>query len=201
MVNILNKDNVLENKSEPGVRLFLRLAVKLMLCVAVVGTLWVLLQATGERDAVQDVVPSVAFDITDVAPGNLKIVEWANKPLLILHRLPEWNTTLVSLEADLFRDPLSQSSVQPDAALTPYRSASPDWFVAVGLGTGMGCPLRFVEPSSEQYLGSAWPGGFVDTCDATRYDLAGRVFRQQSARRNIVVPEWKLIDGKVMVGG
>jgi len=191
----------LENEGETDVRLYLRLAVKLMLCVAVLGTLWVLLQATGERGGVQETAPAVVFDIADLKPGDIKIVVWANKPLMIMHRLPEWAAVLAALDSGLFRDPASQSSVQPDTALNPYRSANPDWFVAVGLGTAMGCPLKFIAPSSEQYLGRSWPGGFVDSCDATRYDLAGRVFRQQSARQNTVVPEWKLQDGKIVVGG
>ena len=50
-------------------------------------------------------------------------------------------------------------------------------------------------------MGVAWPGGFVDSCDASRYDLAGRVFREQSAKKNIVVPEWQLVDGNIVVGG
>lgn len=172
-----------------------------MLCVALGGSLWVLLQSTGDKDTKLKKAPSQVFDISELGPGEFKIVVWANKPLLIMHRLPEWTTTLRTMDADLLRDPLSQSSVQPEAAVNQFRSEHPDWFVAVALGTAMGCPVKFVAPSSEAYLGGAWPGGFVDTCDATRYDLAGRVFRQQSARQNVVVPEWRLLDGTIVVGG
>ena len=191
----------MQNENETSRRLYLRLAVKLMLYVAAFGTVWVLLQATGEKEATQKKTPSVAFDTTEMQPGDMKFVVWANKPLLIMRRKSDWNSALLSLDNDLLRDPLSQSSVQPDLAVNAYRSAEPDWFVAVALGTGTGCPLKYIAPSSEDYMGVAWPGGFVDSCDASRYDLAGRVFREQSAKKNIVVPEWQLVDGNIVVGG
>jgi len=181
-------------------RLYLRLAVKLMLCVAVLGTLWVLLQATGNRDAAEHKEPLIAIDIADMRPGEVKTLVWANKPLVIVHRLPEWKTLLSSQVTNLLRDPLSHSSVQPDDAMNTFRSVNPDWFVAVGLGTSMGCPLKFIAPSSELYRGVPWPGGFADTCDNSRYDLAGRVFRDQSAKKNIVVPKWQLSNGQILIG-
>lgn len=191
----------MEKDSESPKRLYLRLTVKVMLCVAVGAVLWVFVQATGERQTVRKAAPSVVFDVIDMQPGHVKTELWANKPLLIVYRAPEWQSTLSGLSPALLKDPLSLSSVQPAEATNEYRSPEADWFVAVGLGTALGCPLRFAEPSADRYLGIAWPGGFIDTCDSTRYDLAGRVFRQQSAKKNIVVPKWHLVDGKIFVGG
>ena len=191
----------MKQQSESKLRLYLRLAVKLMLCVAVVAVLWVLLQATGEREEAQQQAPAVVFDVSDMKPGDVRTVVWANKPLLIARLLPEWQVALQELPPELLVDPQSQSSVQPAAAVNDFRSVRPGWFVAVGLGTAMGCPLNFMPPSEQRFQGRVWPGGLVDTCDASRFDLAGRVFRQQSARKNVVVPQWQLDDGRLMVGG
>lgn len=188
-------------QSESSRRLYLRLAVKLMLFAAVISALWVLLQATGERDEAQQQTPAVVFDVSDMVPGDVRTVVWANKPLLIMRLLPEWQAALQALPSELLVDPQSQSSVQPAAASNEFRSVSPGWFVAVGLGTAMGCPLNFMEPSEQRFQGVIWPGGLVDTCDASRFDLAGRAFRQQSARKNVVVPQWQLDDGRLVVGG
>jgi len=172
-----------------------------MLWVAMFATLWVFVQATVEQDARQQREPATAFDISGMLPGNVKTELWANRPLVIVHLLPEWESVLPALSLDLYKDPSSDSSVQPDEAVNAHRSPVPGWFVGVGLGTAMGCPLRFAAPSTDRYLGMTWPGGFIDTCDSSRYDLAGRVFRQQSAKKNIVVPQWRLVDGKIIVGG
>lgn len=178
----------LEKHSESSKRLYLRLTVKLMLCISVCAVLWVFVQATDERHTVQKIAPSIAFDITDMQPGDVKTELWVNKPLVIVYRLPEWQSKLSGLSADLFHDPTSQSSVQPAEATNEYRSPEADWFVAVGLGTALGCPLRFAGPSADRYFGIAWPGGFIDTCDSTRYDLAGRVFHRQSAKKILWYP-------------
>ena len=189
----------MQDTNESSLRLYLRLAVKLMLCVAVCGVLWILIQATGERSTVGKESAAVTFDVTDMKPGDVQTVNWANRPLLIVYRTPEWKSALETQANNRLKDPLSSKSVQPAEAVNVHRSVNPDWFVALGLGTGMGCPLRFIAPSAERYQGEPWPGGFADTCDSTRYDLAGRVFRQQSAQKNIVVPDWQFVDGKIIV--
>lgn len=172
-----------------------------MLYAAALSAVWVLLQATGERSGAERTLVSTNFDITGMQPGDVQTVVWANKPLVIMQRLPEWQAGLSAIAPELLRDPDSVSSKQPEAARNTFRSSNTDWFVAIGLGTGTGCPLRFVAPSSKLYLDAPWPGGFIDTCDSTRYDLSGRVFRRQSAKKNVVVPNWRLEDGKIVVEG
>jgi len=72
------------------------------------------------------------------------------------------------------------------------------------VGTGMSCPLRFEPPSqkTDPVLREPWPGGFIDTCDNSRFDLAGRVFQRQYASRNLVVPAWRLNadTGQMLIG-
>ena len=94
------------------------------------------------------------------------------------------------------------------------RSPVRGWFVTLGLGTGMGCSLVISEPvdaepgnsetgnaGSGSVGGTIDAGGFTDGCDQSRYDLAGRVYSGQQARRNTVVPVWSLVGSEILVGG
>ena len=150
-----------------------------------------------QRD--RDVAEVTRFNVADMQPGDYLLVEWQRKPLFIVYRKPAWEASLLSGGDELYRDPDSSQSSQPEAATNALRSPVSGWFVTLGLGTGTGCSLVFSEPEDgelavaggvEDTDGFIDAGGFVDGCDQSHYDLAGRVYREQQARRNTVVPEW-----------
>jgi len=108
----------------------------------------------------------------------------------------------------LYRDFGSEHSTQPDNTANSLRSPVDSFFVTLSLGTGAGCTLNFHAPANDIYKaidsntasGSLEIyGGFTDTCDNAEFDLAGRVYENQSAKRNTVIPLWRLIDGFIEV--
>ncbi len=126
-------------------------------------------------------------------------MEWLSKPLIIVRRSSALEAQLIAADEVLYRDPLSQASVQPESALNAQRSHTDNWFVALGLGTGMGCALTYKPAAAEIFQGKPWSGGFVDGCDAAHYDLAGRVYADQKARLNLTVPVWELVDQQLVL--
>jgi ubiquinol-cytochrome c reductase iron-sulfur subunit len=81
------------------------------------------------------------------------------------------------------------------------RSLKPEYLVLVGVCTHLGCaPLdRFQANDAE--LGATWPGGFYCPCHGSRFDLAGRVFKDVPAPSNLVVPPYRfLTEGTLLIG-
>ncbi len=183
----------------------LRVLVKLMSLLALCAFVWVLFGSVPERPQGEPEV--TRFNVSDMQPGDYVLVEWQKKPLYIVYRKPDWESALRSADAGLYRDPDSNHSVQPARVVNALRSTVPGWFVTLGLGTGAGCTLTFTDPDPDPdpdpdrqaTTGDGMPGSFTDGCDQSRYDLAGRVYADQAARRNTVIPEWRLESGEILV--
>ena len=142
----------------------------------------------------------VEVDISDIAPGQKKIVEWRGKPVWIVRRTQE---QLKVLEADVDRvaDPESKRSHQPDYAKNEFRSLKPEYLVLVGICTHLGCsPVdKFVvEPEPFE---SNWHGGFYCPCHGSLFDLAGRVYKNKPAPDNLEVPPHTYVsDARLLIG-
>ncbi len=175
----------------------LRVLVKLMSLLALCAFGWVLFGSVPERAPGE--IEVTRFDVSDMKPGDYLLIEWQKKPLYIVYRKPQWESALQSVDTDLYRDPDSRNSVQPAEASNALRTMVPGWFVTLGLGTGAGCSLTFSQPDNDTAANDGLPGGFIDGCDQSRYDLAGRVYAGQSARRNTVIPQWRLESGVILI--
>lgn len=180
---------------QSGRLVFLRVLVKLMVLVAIVAFVRVLFGSLPERDSVVE-LPVVRFSVADMQPGDFQLVEWNNKPLYIVYRKSAWESQLSNAAGERYHDPESERSEQPDDARNALRSPSAGWFVTLGLGTGAGCALTLEVPDN-----TSPGGGFIDGCDKSRYDLAGRVYADQAAKRNTVVPQWRLEEGVILISG
>jgi ubiquinol-cytochrome c reductase iron-sulfur subunit len=142
----------------------------------------------------------VEVDLTRLAPGTLTTVEWRGRPVWVLHRTPAMLATLGNHDAELV-DPRSQADQQPFYATNALRSVRPDFFVATGVCTHLGCVPTFRPEVAPPDLGPKWPGGFFCPCHGSRFDLAGRVFRNVPAPRNLEVPPYSFAgDTRLMVG-
>lgn len=193
------KPEMVKLQTDNSRRLTLRLLIKMMIWFAIAVALWVLFAPFSNTTSRKSITEAVMVDVSDMKPGEVKVVEWAGRPLIIAFRLTEWEATLSNASENYFRDPLGDSSVQPEFARNALRSSTANWFVAIGLGTGMGCALTYQPPSSVQFNGEDWSGGFVDACDASRFDLSGRVFTRQSATKNLSIPHWQLEQQKIVL--
>ena len=169
--------------------------------IAVAGATIPFLESMAPSEAAKAAGAPVEVDLRRIAPGQLLTVEWRGKPVWILHRTDAMLTTLGNHD-ELLADPRSTKEQQPPSCANPTRSIRPAFFVAVGICTHLGCvPSYRPEPGSAD-IGANWPGGFYCPCHGSRFDLAGRVFKNVPAPLNLEVPPYAYLDEtRVLIGG
>lgn len=143
----------------------------------------------------------VEVDVSDLAPGDMKTVEWRGQPVWVVRRTPVMLAALQGHDADLV-DPLSAKRQQPDYATNPERAIHPEYFVAIGICTHLGCsPSAVPAGTANPSVGDNWKGGFFCPCHGSTFDAAGRVFKNKPAPTNLEIPPHKyLSDGRVLIG-
>jgi len=142
----------------------------------------------------------VEVDISKIEPGMLLTVEWRGKPVWIVNRTPEM-LELMAKHDDQLADPKSDMPQQPDYCKNANRSIKPEFLVAVGICTHLGCSPTFRKEVGAADLGADWPGGFFCPCHGSRFDLAARVFKGVPAPTNLVIPPHQyLSDAKLLIG-
>jgi ubiquinol-cytochrome c reductase iron-sulfur subunit len=142
----------------------------------------------------------VEVDISKVDLGTKLDVEWQSKPVWIVNRNKEMLATLPTL-GDRLVDPNSKVPQQPPYCDNLTRSIKPEYFVAVGICTHLGCVPTFRPEGGAPDLGADWPGGFFCPCHGSRFDLAGRVFKGVPAPTNLVIPPYRyLTDSRILIG-
>jgi len=143
----------------------------------------------------------VEADLGAVESGQMIRVEWRGKPVWIVRRTEEMLGNLKEASGSL-RDPASEIvTQQPEYAKNEYRSIKPEYLILVGICTHLGCSPTYRPELAPADLGANWKGGFYCPCHGSRFDLAGRVFKNVSAPTNLVVPpHMYLSDTKVLVG-
>ena len=100
-------------------------------------------------------------------------------------------------------DPQSKvSSQQPEYAQNATRSINPEYLVAVGICTHLGCsPSDKFATGAQPSLPDDWLGGFFCPCHGSTFDLAGRVFKNKPAPTNLEIPPHVyLSDAKLLIG-
>ena len=146
---------------------------------------------------------AVEVDISDIKPGEKKTVEWRGKPVWIIRRTTEQVEALKKSDAQL-ADPQSARSAYPtpEYAKNGHRSIKPEFMVAVGICTHLGCsPGDRLSAGPQPSLPDDWQGGFLCACHGSTFDLAGRVFKNKPAPDNLEVPpHMYLSDTKLLVG-
>lgn len=146
----------------------------------------------------------VEVDISGLAAGEMKTVEWRGKPVWILKRSPEMVASLKKTDAQV-ADPNSErkpDELTPEYARNEYRSIKPEVLVAVGICSHLGCsPSSKFQAGAQPSLPDDWQGGFLCPCHGSTFDLAGRVFKNKPAPDNLQVPRHMyLSDTKLVIG-
>ena len=143
----------------------------------------------------------VEADISKLEEGAMMTVEWRGKPVWILKRTKKMLDDLPGLN-DQLTDPASAvASQQPAYAQNPHRSIKPDVMVLVGICTHLGCSPTFRPDVAPADLGPDWKGGYFCPCHGSRFDLAGRVYKNVPAPTNLVVPSHRFVsDSRVLIG-
>jgi ubiquinol-cytochrome c reductase iron-sulfur subunit len=147
---------------------------------------------------------AVEVDLSDIKPGEKKTVEWRGKPVWVVRRTAEQLTALTGLNGEL-ADPDSKrkpSELTPEYARNEGRSIKPEFFVAVGICTHLGCsPSDKFQTGAQASLPDDWKGGFLCPCHGSTFDMAGRVFKNKPAPDNLEVPpHMYLSDSKLLIG-
>jgi ubiquinol-cytochrome c reductase iron-sulfur subunit len=145
----------------------------------------------------------VEVDIGAIKPGEKLTVEWRGKPVWIVRRTPEQVEALKKLDPQL-ADPTSERKAYPIPAYAKneHRSIKPEYFVAVGICSHLGCsPSDKFQAGPQPSLPDDWAGGFLCPCHGSTFDLAGRVFKNKPAPDNLEVPpHMYLSDTKLIIG-
>ena len=143
----------------------------------------------------------VEVDISDIAPGGAKTVEWRGKPVWVVRRSPQMLAALQGHDAELV-DPQSVQSQQPGYTRNAARAINPEIFVAIGICTHLGCtPSEAPIGSNNPSLPADWPGGFLCPCHGSTFDSAGRVFKNKPAPTNLEVPPYRYAgDNRLLIG-
>jgi len=147
---------------------------------------------------------AVEADISSLKPGEKLTVEWRGKPVWIVRRTPAQLDALKKLDSQL-ADPDSKrkpDELTPSYARNAARSIKPEFLVAVGICSHLGCsPSDKFAIGAQPSLPDDWQGGFLCPCHGSTFDMAGRVFKNKPAPDNLEVPpHMYLSDTKLLIG-
>jgi ubiquinol-cytochrome c reductase iron-sulfur subunit len=134
----------------------------------------------------------VEQDIAKMEPGQQITLEWRGRVVWVINRTPAMLASLPKLDAQL-ADPKSEVPQQPPYCQNEHRSIKPEYLIAVGICTHLGCSPTYRPEVAPADLGPDWLGGFFCPCHQSKFDLAGRVYRGVPAPTNLVIPPHKYL--------
>jgi ubiquinol-cytochrome c reductase iron-sulfur subunit len=143
----------------------------------------------------------VEVDISKLGPGEMMTVEWRGKPVWIIHRTKEMLDGIAK-QSDKVADPQSDRPMQPGYAKNELRSIKPEYLVAIGICTHLGCsPTEKFRTGADSGIDPQWKGGFLCPCHGSTFDLAGRVYKSKPAPDNLEIPPHVyLSDARILIG-
>lgn len=143
----------------------------------------------------------VEIDISKLKPGQMLKEIWRGKPVWVVSRTPEMLESLKAIEGEL-QDPASTRSVQPDSKQNEFRSEKPEILVLVGICTHLGCsPVQKFAIGPASGISDDWPGGFWCPCHGSKFDMAGRVYKNVPAPDNLEVPPYQFLNDTLILVG
>jgi ubiquinol-cytochrome c reductase iron-sulfur subunit len=189
-----------EQQVDTGRRRFLTVASSAVGGVAVVGAATPFFMSFFPSERAKAAGAPVEVDIGKIELGQKINVEWRGKPVWILSRTPEQLKNLPKNDPKLV-DPASDVEQQPAYCKNEHRSIKPQYLVAVGICTHLGCSPTFRPDLAPADLGPDWLGGFYCPCHGSKFDLAARVFKGVPAPKNLEIPPHKyLSDTRLLIG-
>lgn len=149
----------------------------------------------------------IKVDVGKLEPGAMlgPIPAWRGKPIFIAYRTEQAMKILnMTKHERRLTDPASRvGSQQPQYAANYYRALAqnPEIGVFIGICTHLGCVPRYFPEIGPAPFDEEWEGGFYCPCHGSRFDLAGRVYKNVPAPTNLVVPPYRYESEKVIVIG
>ncbi len=138
----------------------------------------------------------VVQSLKKIESGQQLIVSWRSLPIFIVNRTQPQLAALQGQDPRLV-DPKSDGSSaaqQPKYAQNETRSIKPEWLVMIGICTHLGCVPNYVGEMKPEPFDPNWQGGYYCPCHHSRYDMAGRVYKDVPAPKNMVIPPYQYLD-------
>ena len=145
----------------------------------------------------------VEVPVGKVEPGQLLRVIWRGKPVWVVNRTKEMLGTLEGLSSQLKDPDSTNDKQQPLYAKNLYRTreGKEQYLVLVGICTHLGCSPTYRPELGPADLGAEWKGGWYCPCHGSKFDLAGRVFKNVPAGANLEVPPYYFKDDSTVLVG
>ena len=145
----------------------------------------------------------VEVPVGKVEPGQLLRVIWRGKPVWVVNRTKEMLGTLEGLSSQLKDPDSTNEKQQPPYAKNLYRTreGKEQYLVLVGICTHLGCSPTYRPELGPADLGAEWKGGWYCPCHGSKFDLAGRVFKNVPAGANLEVPPYYFKDDSTVLVG
>lgn len=182
-----------------GRRRFLTAATAVVGGVGVVGVAVPFIGSWNPSARAKAAGAPVEVNVGKIEPGQLIRAEWRGKPIYVVRRTEEIVNNLAKHD-DQLRDPNSDTAQQPTYATNAYRSIKPEFMVALGVCTHLGCAPTPHVGDFEQFVEGV-TDGFFCPCHGSKFDMAGRVFQGVPAPLNLVVPDHSFIDDNTLLVG
>ena len=170
-----------------GRRRFLTAATSVVGAVGVVGVAVPFIGSWNPSAKAKAAGAPVEVDVSKIEPGQLIRAEWRGKPVYVVRRTEEILSAL-SKHDNKLKDPGSEEKQQPVYATNKYRSIKPEFLVALGVCTHLGCAPTHHKGDFEEFVEGV-KDGFFCPCHGSKFDMAGRVFQSVPAPTNLMVPE------------
>lgn len=141
----------------------------------------------------------VEVNVSKIESGQLIRAEWRGKPVYVVRRSDETVSNLAKHDGQL-KDPNSEVPQQPEYAANATRSIKPEFLVALGVCTHLGCAPTYHKGDFDQHV-EGISDGFFCPCHGSKFDMAGRVFQSVPAPTNLMVPEHSFpSEGTLLIG-
>ena len=142
----------------------------------------------------------VKVDISKILPGEQIRVEWRGQPVFVLRRTKDIINQVLNQD-HVVADPTSKESKQPRYVDIHNRSIKEDILVLLGICTHLGCSPQFRPEVGPSDLGAEWKGGYFCPCHGSKFDFAGRVYKNMPAPKNLTVPAHRYDGDDVIIIG
>ena len=136
----------------------------------------------------------IDINVSKLKDGQLMRVNVDERPVWLLKRSTLVNNQLQNNVSDLY-DPESVNSIQPANMKNLYRSIKPEYFIAYGICTHLGCSPTYRPDGMPEFdkLDLTNRPVFFCPCHAGVFDLAGRVLKGTPPPTNLKVPDYEFI--------
>ncbi len=141
----------------------------------------------------------ISIDVAGIAPGEVRSYKWRGKAILVMRRSDEQIAALSYSKGSLL-DENDPADIQPKYVDPTHRALNPEFLVAQGNCTHLGCVPNLDTTRGKELVGDWWRGGFLCPCHDSMYDYAGRVVRGP-APRNLRIPPHRFANETTLIVG